>query len=117
MPTAAWTRTSRRNQVVENTTIVATLSAIDADSGQTLTYSIAGGADAGLFSINPSTGALSFTAAPDFEAPADAGANNVYDVTVQVSDGAGGTDTQALAVAIANVNEAPIAQDDIRFWK
>jgi hypothetical protein len=35
------------------------------------------------FSIDSSTGALSFSAAPDFEAPADADADNVYDVQVQ----------------------------------
>ena len=45
--------------------------------------------------------------APNFEAPTDAGGNNVYDVTVQVSDGAL-TDTQAIAVTVTNVNEAPI---------
>ena len=37
--------------------------------------------------------------APDFEAPADAGGNNVYDVIVQASDGTL-TDTQAIAVAV-----------------
>ena len=31
----------------------------------------------------------------------------VYDVTVEVSDGNGGTDTQAIAVTVTNVNEAP----------
>ena len=36
------------------------------------------------------------------------GANNVYDVTVQVSDGNGGTDTQAIAVTVTNQNEAPV---------
>ena len=51
---------------------------------------------------------MSFLAAPDYESPTDAGANNVYDVTVQVSDGAGGTDTQAIAVTVTNVNEAPV---------
>ena len=52
-----------------------------------VTYSIAGGADAALFAINAATGALSFVAAPDFEAPADAGGDNVYDVVVSASDG------------------------------
>ena len=56
-------------------------------AGPTLTYSISGGADAAQFAINASTGALSFLAAPDYETPTDAGANNVYDVTVQVTDG------------------------------
>ena len=50
------------------------------------------------------TGALAFAAAPDFETPNDAGGNNVYDVTVQVSDGNGGSDTQAIAVTVTNVS-------------
>ena len=98
--------------VAENTTAVSTVTAIDADlPAQTLTYSIGGGADAAKFTINASTGALSFVTAPNYEAPADAGANNVYDVTVQVSDGAL-TDTQAIAVTVTPVNEAPVAQAD-----
>ena len=80
--------------VAENTTAVTTVTATDADlPAQTLTYSIIGGADAAQFTINAATGVLSFLAAPDYETPTDAGANNVYDVTVQVSDGGGGTDT------------------------
>ena len=60
---------------------------MDPDAGTTLVYSIIGGADAALFDINPTTGALSFLTAPDFEAPTDVGANNVYNVVVQVTDG------------------------------
>ncbi|MGB5040921.1 MAG: DUF4347 domain-containing protein [Nitrospira sp.] len=93
--------------VGENSTVVTTVTATDVDAGHTLGYSIAGGADAGRFTINNSTGQLSFASASSYEAPADSGGNNVYDVTVQVSDGQGGTDTQALAVTVANVNEAP----------
>jgi len=93
--------------VGENSTVVTTVTATDVDAGHTLGYSIAGGADAGRFTINNSTGQLSFASAPSYEAPADSGGNNVYDVTVQVSDGQGDTDTQALAVTVANVNEAP----------
>ena len=44
---------------------------------------------------------------PNFEAPTDTGGNNVYDVTVQVSDGHGSIDTQAIAVAVTDQNEAP----------
>jgi VCBS repeat-containing protein len=93
--------------VGENSTVVTTVTATDVDAGHTLGYSIAGGADAARFTIHNSTGQLSFVSAPSYEAPADSGGNNVYDVTVQVSDGQGGTDTQALAVTVANVNEAP----------
>ena len=92
--------------VFENTTVVTTVTAVDPDGGTTLTYSISGGADAALFTINPSTGALSFISAPNFEAPTDAGANNVYDVIVRTSDGTL-TATQAIAVTVSNVNEAP----------
>ena len=51
------------------------------------------------------TGALTFMAAPDFETPADAGGNNVYDVTVQ-GDGRLQLDTQAIAVTVTNANES-----------
>ena len=85
--------------VTENTTAVTTVTATDADAGSTLTYAIVGGADAARFTINPSTGALVFVAPPNFEAPSDAGGDNLYDVTVQVSDGTL-TDTQAIAVSV-----------------
>ncbi|HEU0099279.1 MAG TPA: cadherin domain-containing protein [Allosphingosinicella sp.] len=92
--------------VAENGVAVATVSASNPDGG-TLTYAIAGGADAARFTINAATGVLAFVAAPNFEAPADAGANNVYDVVVSASNGAG-TDTQAIAVTVGNVNEVPV---------
>ena len=96
--------------IAENTTAVTTVTATDPDVGQTLSYSIIGGADASKFTIGSTTGALSFVTAPNFELPTDAGGNNVYDVTVQVSDGHGGIDTQAIAVTVTDVfeNSAPI---------
>ena len=94
--------------IAENSTAVTTVTATDADAGATLTYSITGGADAAKFSIDAATGALSFVSAPDYENPADAGGNNVYDVVVQVSDGTN-TDSQAIAVTVTNLNDnAPV---------
>jgi hypothetical protein len=92
--------------VAENVTAVTTVTATDPDANTSLTYSISGGADAALFQMNGSTGALSFKGAPNFESPNDAGGNNVYDIIVQVSDG-NLTDTQAIAVTVTNINEAP----------
>ncbi len=93
--------------VAENSTVVTTITATDADlPAQTLTYSIVGGADSSLFSISSTTGALTFITGRNFETPADAGANNVYDVTVRVDDGTN-WDDQSIAVTITNVNEAP----------
>jgi Animal haem peroxidase/RTX calcium-binding nonapeptide repeat (4 copies)/Cadherin domain len=94
--------------VAENGTTVTTVTATDPDIGATQTYSISGGADAALFAIDSVTGVLTFVGAPDFEAPADAGGDNVYDVIVQVTDDTGLTDTQAIAVTVTNVNEAPV---------
>ena len=53
--------------VPENTTAVLAVTATDPDAGTTFTYSLAGGADQAKFSINGSTGALAFLAAPNFE--------------------------------------------------
>ena len=92
--------------VAENTTAVTTVTATDPDL-DTPTFSLAGGADQALFSIDAATGALAFVAAPDFENPADGGANNVYDVIVRASDGNGGEDDQAIAVTVTDVNDAP----------
>ena len=83
--------------------------ASDPDAGNTLTFSI-GGTDAGMFDINEDTGVLTFITAPNFEAPADTGANNVYDLAVTVTDN--GTvplsATKAIAITVTNVNEAPV---------
>ena len=90
----------------ENATgTVYTVAATDPDAGTTLTYSISG-ADASLFNINATTGVVTFKSSPNYEAPADAGGNNVYDITVGASDGTT-TATKAVAISVTNVNEAP----------
>ncbi|MBR1157443.1 cadherin domain-containing protein, partial [Bradyrhizobium sp. JYMT SZCCT0428] len=94
--------------IAESNTTVTTVTATDPDVAQTLIYSINGGADASKFTIAPSTGVLSFVTAPNFELRTDTGGNNVYDVTVQVSDGNGGTDNQAVAVTVTDINEASV---------
>ncbi|MCG8002760.1 MAG: cadherin domain-containing protein [Candidatus Thiodiazotropha lotti] len=94
--------------IAENTTAVTTVTATDIDL-DTLTYSISGGTDSALFSINNLTGVLSFTAAPDFEAPLDSNSDNIYEVIVQVDDGQGGTDTQTITVTVTDVNEASVS--------
>jgi hypothetical protein len=90
--------------LAENQTSVTTVTSTDVDGGGP-TYSIVGGVDAAQFTINGSSGALQFTVAPDFEAPADVGTNNVYVVTIQVDDGAGGMAQQILTITIMDVTE------------
>ncbi len=92
----------------ENQTAVTTVTASDAD-GDVPTFAIVGGADAARFSIDANTGALSFVAAPNFEAPIDSNADNIYVVQVRASDGNGGTVNQTLSVTVTGVNDnAPV---------
>ncbi len=96
--------------VAENTTSVLTVTATDADlPAQTLSFSIVGGADQSKFDIT-SGGVLTFQSAPDFENPTDAGTDppnpdNLYEVTVQVSDGNGGAATQSITITVTDVND------------
>jgi len=70
--------------------------------GDALTYTLSG-ADAGLFNL-AADGTLTFKAAPDFEAPKDAGGNNVYDVVLNASDGTL-SDSKAVAITVTDVAE------------
>ena len=63
------------------------------------------GADSDHFSIN-NDGHLSFAAAPDYEHPADADADNVYQVGVHASDGSS-TGSRAVSVTVTDLNEPP----------
>ena len=92
--------------VAENQTAAQKVTGTDPDAGTTLGYRISGGEDSAKFVINSSTGVLTFASAPDFESPTDVGANNVYDIIVEVSDGTL-TGTKALAVTVTNVTDSP----------
>ena len=75
----------------ENQTTVIDINATDDNDseGSGLTYSLTGGADQGLFTLDSSTGALTFTNPPDFETPGDANGDNDYLTRVTVTDSAG----------------------------
>ena len=86
----------------ENQTAAYMAAATDAD-GDTLVYSLSG-TDAVLFTINATTGEVSFITAPDFEAPGDDGGDNVYDIIVTASDGTNSTDHN-VAITVTNDND------------
>ena len=89
------------------TNVVYTATATDdGENSGTLAFSLTG-ADAGDFSIDSSTGAVRFLTSPNFEAPADLNADNVYDITVHANDGTLDT-TQAVAISVTDVNAAPV---------
>jgi VCBS repeat-containing protein len=87
----------------ENVAGLYSLGATDTDAGSTLTYSLTG-TDAGDFALSAS-GTLSFSPAPDFEAPTDSDTNNTYVVITWVSDGLL-SDSQTVTITVLNVNEA-----------
>nr|MBZ4203094.1 VCBS domain-containing protein [Methylovulum sp.] len=95
----------------EGTLAVTTVVATDAES-DTIEFSISGGTDAALFSIDAATGALAFISTPVFAQPTDSNADNHYDVSVSASDGKGGVTSQTLDISVASVNEAPVAIND-----
>jgi len=94
------------HEVEENTTEpVAALTATDPDGGE-VTFAIAGGEDAGLFEIRDGN-QLAFVGPPDFEAPADAGGDNVYQVAVTATDDEGETSEQPFTVAVTDDPDEP----------
>ena len=95
--------------VAENQTDAYRAVATDADS-DTLSYSLSG-TDASRFMIDSATGEVRFIEAPDFEAPGDADADNVYDIIVTASDGAN-TAERTVAIMVTDENEAPIFTSD-----
>ena len=96
--------------LLEGASSVATISASDPDNNS-LSFSISSGDDQALFSIS-SSGVLSFSAAPDFESPSDADSNNIYDLTVQVSDGTL-TDTQTISITVTDAFEGRVVDAPI----
>ena len=83
---------------------VSTYAATDAeDDPADLAWSVLG-ADMGAFDIS-ATGELTFKEPPDFEAPTDADADNVYEVTVAVTDSGSNTATRDVTVTVINVRE------------
>ena len=101
--------TTEISDIAEGVSSIATISASDPDAGASLAYSLVdsnGAKDEGLLSIDSSTGAVAFISAPNFEMPADVGADNKIEFSVLVSDGSLEV-SQDYSFSITNVNEAP----------
>ena len=81
----------------------ATYTAIDPDVGDTPELSLEG-ADNSKFEIS-AVGLLAFKPAPDFESPADANQDNVYEVTVVVTDSEDTRGELEVTVKVGNVEE------------
>lgn len=76
----------------------------DLGAGDMLTYTISAGDPDGVFGIGPSNGQIVVADGSllDFESLPTS-----YDLTIQVEDNDGATDTEVVTVNVTNVNEAP----------
>ena len=77
----------------------------DEDDGDTITYSLKATDDAAFFTIDATTGVVSFLATPDYETILDADQDNTYDLSVQARDAIGHVVELSLAVHVTNVND------------
>ena len=113
--TAPRITTAATQSVAENTpttTPVVTFAADD-DESNTITWALTG-ADAGDFTLNAASGALTLNALPDFEDPQDANSDNVYEVNVIATDN--GTPNEpsrphGVKITVTNVDEAGAISD------
>ena len=90
-------------EIVFGNALALNASATDPDAGDTLTFSLIGAP--GGMSINPTSGAISWT-----PAEAQVGA---HDVTVKVADNLGAVALGSFVVRVLDINRAPVAVDDV----
>ena len=109
MITAGPTRRDRAENVTDDALQVFTYVASDVDADDEvddLTWSIEG-EDAAKFNISEDDGTLTFEESPNYEMPADRNKDNVYKVTVVVSDDGSPklTDKRQVEVTVTDVEE------------
>ena len=98
--TAPTITSSATFSAAENQTAIGT-----ATANESVTWSIFSGVDSATVNLVSATGVLTFKTAPNFEAPTDSGANNVYNLTIRATDTAGNTTDQAIAITVTDVIE------------
>jgi len=104
-PTITSAATASVSENISTSTTVYTVIATDPDANTTFIYSICGGDDSALFTIDASNGIVRFNGSPNFDAPTDANGDNVYNIIVAVSDGAN-IATKAVAISVTNANDS-----------
>ena len=85
---------------------VYTAMATDTNSKAVITYSLGQSMDSQFFSIDPTTGILTFLNPPDFENPMDDDQDNNYDVEIHASDDAqNSSDAFVVTITVTDVQE------------
>lgn len=91
--------------IAENQIEIVLLQANDPESND-FVFDIVGGEDASLFGVEE--GNLIFIDNPNYEVPADSDGDNLYFLTVSVTDALGATSSSDLQIQVTNKNEAPV---------
>jgi hypothetical protein len=92
----------------ENTTVSTNVLTISVN--ESATYAIKSTLDYTFFNlvyVDTVTSRLRFITSPDFEAKADAGANNDYDIVIRATDVIGNYSEFAIKITVTDVNENP----------
>ncbi|MBU1288215.1 MAG: PQQ-dependent sugar dehydrogenase [Alphaproteobacteria bacterium] len=95
--------------VDENTTGSIYTFAVSDPDGDSLSVSVVPGGDEAAFDIDPASRTIRPAASLDFETPADADGDNVYDVTLEARDPGGLTARLNLAITVNDVVEGMMA--------
>lgn len=90
--------------VAENNTATGYIATATDANNNTVTFSLSGGTDQAKFSIDSSSGVLSFQTAVDFEMPSDSDTNNTYVVDITATDGTASV-VKSVTVTVTNVVE------------
>jgi|GEM_PF-1630304 len=67
-------------------------------------FKLGSDADEALFTIDKSTGELTFVSSPDFENPQDGGGNNNYEVEITASDGSN-VSSQTITISVTDIDD------------
>ncbi len=89
---------------IADTVVIATVSATEGDLTGTVSYTITGGNDDGLFEIDGTTGAVSLAVGKSLDA--ETATSHVLTVTADESDGSG-TDTATVSITVTDVDDTP----------
>lgn len=93
--------------VYENSSAGYIASAVDPELDDVV-FGIVGGADQAIFNIDSLSGHLDFNSPPDFEAPGDSDADNVYVVELGADDGNGATSRMTFTITILDASQLEI---------
>ena len=97
--------------IYENTAYTSPTPGISGSTIGSVTYSLSGN-DAGLFSVNSSTGVVQL-ATKDYEIPLDSNSDNVYEVTLIGTDGDDNTASLSWSVTILNLPSLTFTIDSV----